>query len=222
MNTNNSTFEEEFSIEENEPSELEDNNLDGEPNEEETDIIEIFTVEELEEYYYHRPASIPFCQLSNSQKGLPLEKVIRRYCNCNKLKFGIQFKDLARNKNHKKRRGILDVDFVINDLAAIEVKNWDCFGGKQYVVLQRDLNNQVLNKFSKYSNLKKILIIANPWWERDAVRYLMKKKVDVITLGFQVTFDTAVMETAFWKIKPELDTLLYINYLNFQRLSLTI
>jgi hypothetical protein len=175
-----------------------------------------------EEIYYDKRKKIPFSQLSKSQKGVPLESVIRRYCNSTRFKCDIPFKDLAKNKNHKKSKRILDVDFVINDFAAIEAKNWDCFGGKQYVVTKRDLNNQVLNKFEKYSSLKKILVIANPWWERGAEKYLMDNRIEVIVLGFQVTFEAKVMESAFWKIKPKLDTLLYIPYLQFQRMVLTI
>ena len=197
-----------------------ESNLDSERQG--VDLDEVFTPEEQEEYYYGKPETVPFSQLSNSQKAIPLERVVRRYCISNKLKYDIQFRDLARNKNHKKTKGKHDVDFIINDLAAIEVKNWECFTQKRYVVTKRDIDSQVLKRFSTHSNLKKILIIANPWWERDALKYLFKQKVEVIELGFQVTFDTDSMELAFWKTKPELDRLLYIQYLSFQRLALTI
>jgi len=193
--------------------------LDGQRCEEtETDIDEIFNPEEQEKYIYNKFETVPFSKLSKSQKAIPLERVIRRYCVSNQLKYDIQFRDLAKNKNHKKSKGSCDVDFIINDLAVIEAKNWDCFGGSQYVVTKRDLNNQVFNKFAKYSDLKKILVIANPWWERGALKYLIDKRAEVIEVGFQVTFDIAVMASAFWKIKPELDRLLYIQYFQFQKM----
>ncbi|MCW4025564.1 MAG: hypothetical protein NWF01_11110 [Candidatus Bathyarchaeota archaeon] len=195
---------------------------DESSEEEETNLTEIFTPEEIEEYFYSNKKPTPFSELSNSLKGVPLEQVIRRYCTSNKLKYNMLFTDLARNKNRKGAKGKKDVDFVINNYAAIESKNWDCFGGTQYTISPRDMNNQVLNKFNNYANLKKILIIANPWWNRDTIKYLINNKVEIIEVGFQVTFDTTLMETAFWKIKPQLDTLLYIPYQQLHRIVFTI
>jgi len=221
-NVNQEPFEDESNPLEEEESNLDESNLDGEDWVGGTDLNEIFTPEEIEEYLYNQREPIPFSKLSNSEKGVPLERVIRRYCISMNYRYGLLYRDLARNKNRKGAKGKLDVDFVINEYAAIEAKNWDCFAGKQYVVCKRDLDNQVLNKFTKYKDLKKILVIAKPWWERGAEKYLYSNKVEIIEVGFQVTYDTMVQEAAFWKIKPQLDTLLYFPYPQLHRIVFTI
>ncbi len=177
------------------------------------------TPDEYEKFLYSQR---PFASLLNTEKAYPLESTIKRYCVFNSRKYNIAFKDLSRVRNFKNRKGNHEVDFVINDFAAIEAKNYDCFAGKGYVVAKRDVNNQVLNKFAKYPNLMKILIIARPWWERGVERYLIENKVHVIELGFVVTNEYAVMQSAFNIIKSEMDKLLYIPYMQYQRLFLSI
>ncbi len=70
----------------------------------------------------------------------------------------------VRNFKKKKTKKDHEVDFLIDDLAAIEAKNWDCFSGKGYDVTTRDMRNQVFLKFGKYPGFKRILIIGKPNW----------------------------------------------------------
>ncbi len=105
--------------------------------------------------------------------------------------------------------------FLIDDLAAIEAKNWDCFSGKGYDVTLRDMRNQVFLKFGKYPGFKRILIIGKPNWN-GGKEYLIANGFYIIELGFQVTWETEVLNSAYEIIKQKLDTILYLPYPLFQ------
>jgi hypothetical protein len=169
---------------------------------------------EEENEYGEKLKSKPSYQKSERERknvyiALPLETAIRRYCDFNEEKYGIPFKDLTNERNFKGRKGTHEVDFLISDMIGIEAKNWDCYLHKGYDIVKRDMKNQVIDKFKKYPEVKKILIIGKPNW-KDGKEYLLKNNVYIIELGFQVTWES--FHKAYDIIKAELDNILFLPY----------
>jgi hypothetical protein len=147
---------------------------------------------------------------SKVQRSKPLEDAIRWYCIISKFQYGIQYLDLSNIRNFKNRKGQREVDFVIEDIAAIEAKNWDCIHRK-YSVSMSKINGEIMPRFKKYPNIpKKILIISDPIWPPGTKEYLKKEGIDIIELGFMVTYDEQIFFRAFDIIKSNLDNLLSI------------
>jgi hypothetical protein len=150
-----------------------------------------------------------FRALSNTEKGMPLEAVIREYCISNELEYGIDYMDLTNVRNFKGRKGTHELDFLVINVAAIEAKNWDCYGGKGYVIAIKDIDNQIIPKFSSYPRYAiKIVVISNPNWYKGAKEYLLQKGIHVIELAFVVTDDRETKDKAYEIIKAEMDKII--------------
>ena len=143
-------------------------------------------------------------ELSNEEKAKPLEKAIRIYLGNIELYYGIVSQDLTRIRNFKRHKGERVPDFLVFEHAVIEAKNWD----NTYVISQTNVKEAVLDRFAKYAeDLKRILIIANPNWGEGVKEYLIKNRVQIIELGFVVTSDNWV--DACERIETELDEMLF-------------
>jgi hypothetical protein len=208
MNTNNSVNDEDYSLDY--LAFLESFSEDDSDNE----------VNYEDEEEFNNEDNVPFHKLSTLEKSYPLESVIRKYCSEIYQNFGVEFKDVSHIRNYKKRKkGVNqekedkkkknhEVDFIIYDRALIEAKNWDCLG-RNYDIKRRDVHNKMLLKFKKYSkDLLRIVIIANPVWEESARQYLLDEGVYIIELGHVVTYSQSTLDSAFIKIKKELDKIL--------------
>jgi hypothetical protein len=109
------------------------------------------------------PEADPFSNSTNTAKAYPLEKAVRAYCRYFEVKHKIPFRDLTKERNFKKRKGERVVDFILENLAAIEVKNWNCVT-KKYQISITNVKEEMLVRFNKYSEKFKIVIISDPVW----------------------------------------------------------
>jgi hypothetical protein len=154
---------------------------------------------------------MPFESLNTTAKGKPLELVMDELHDYYQQRFGsrFQYKDLTSEHKSTNHKGDTIPDYLMENLAVVEeLKNWEFYKGKGYEISKRDIDNQILPRFSKYpAHFRKILVIANPKWEKGAKAYLQSFGVFVIEIGFQVTFDLKVMEKAKRIIKAQMDAL---------------
>jgi hypothetical protein len=163
-----------------------------------------------------------FSSLSTIKKGIPLERVLDKYCSYNFQTYGIEFKNVCNIRNYKNGSGKQnlsaktikpksknhEVDFIIYDRALIECKNLDCVA-RHYSLRRRDVYNKIVLKFKKYSSeLKRIVIISDPVWEGTAKEYVQQEGIFLIELHFIVTYSQTSQDIAFEIIKEKLDTIL--------------
>jgi hypothetical protein len=186
----------------------------GQANETETDIEEVFTVEEWERALNKEPviSDISEREKENEEIARPLEETLKRYCDYIAKEFGLTYQNLTHIRNFKRHKGEHVPDFLIHDIAAVELKNWAC---RNYKVAIKEANNQVLNKFKRYPrDFKRVLVIARPRWYNGVREYLESKGVYVIELGFVVVDENK--NRAYNIIKEKLDEILYLPYIAYQ------
>jgi hypothetical protein len=189
----------------------EDNENDNEP---ETNIEEIFTVDEWDRALDNEPIVLDISQRErdNEETARPLEETLRRYCCYINEEFGLTYQDLSHIRNFKKHKGERVPDFLIHDMAVLEAKNWLC---KRYKFAMKEANNQVLRRFKQYPrDLKKVLVVGRPRWFSGVKEYLESKGVYIIELGFVVVDGNKDM--AYDIIKGELDQILSLPYIAYQ------
>jgi hypothetical protein len=167
-----------------------------------------YTDEEIEELWNAYKTRM------NVEDAKPLEKAVRVYCSLLGDNDNIEYVDLSKKRNFKKHKGEHIPDFLLYnysakqpELAAIEVKNYNCFRGKGYSISKTNAGIEILDRFCNYPNFKKILVIAHPRWGEDVREYLIENGVHIIELGFFVTEDNWV--DACLIVEEEINTLLF-------------
>jgi hypothetical protein len=147
-------------------------------------------------------------ELSNVEKSYPLQDVVREYLQYLELMRGLKFEDLTHVNNFKNRRGEKTPDFYIIDCAVIEAKNTN----NNYQLSKNNLDKGVIWRFEKYSkNIPRVLIISHPKWGDGVREHVTNNGINIIELGFFVTYDNWV--DAYAIINNELPGIIFQNRL---------
>lgn len=150
-------------------------------------------------------------RISNEKKSEPLNIAIRRYLFNLEKKYNIKCKDLTRVRNFKGRKGEHVADFLVDDIAVIEAKNWDCPGkydSHGYTISNYNAKTEIIDRFTNYpKHLQRILIIADPVWCEGVKENLLKKGIHIIELGFLVTNDNIIVASEI--IEAQMNNLLF-------------
>lgn len=96
-------------------------------------------------------------------------------------------------------------DFCVNVDYLIECKHWEC---KTYYISPRNVDNEILSRFTPYPDKKKILVISKYKPQNKLVDEMLKDTI-IIELGFMV--HTNFMEKATSIIKRRLKEILGLN-----------